>query len=263
MGHSMWTEDIRTGPAPAWRPRSRPSRGPARHGGPWGGPWGGPMGGPAAVGGPDVRPRVRRWRRRPRWTAPEGATGRRALRDPRRARHLDRAGQRLPGDPADRRPHRRRVEAEPRLGLPDHRAAPGRGTRRGRSHRAARRSSSPTTAATYVADHAEEMAAVWAPFAEEADDDEALNFKQVIGQTVGAIVQVVTTGTPDQRAKARRDPRRHPAPALRPAGRGARRGLRRRGGDGFATAPSRTPRSGDGRAAPRRRRSRGRPWLPG
>jgi DNA-binding PadR family transcriptional regulator len=54
----------------------------------------------------------------------------------------------------------------------------------------------------YVADHAEEMAAVWAPFAEESDDAEAVNFKQVIGQTVGAIVQVMTAGTPDQRDKA-------------------------------------------------------------
>ena len=55
---------------------------------------------------------------------------------------------------------------------------------------------------TYVTGHAEEMAAVWAPFAEQDDDDEAVNFKQVIGQTVGAIVQVATTGTPDQRQKA-------------------------------------------------------------
>jgi DNA-binding PadR family transcriptional regulator len=54
----------------------------------------------------------------------------------------------------------------------------------------------------YVTEHPEEMAAVWAPFVEEEDDDEALNFKQVIGQTVGAIIQVATTGTPDQREKA-------------------------------------------------------------
>ena len=54
----------------------------------------------------------------------------------------------------------------------------------------------------YVTEHSEEMAAVWAPFAEEEDDDEAVNFKQVIGQTVGAIIQVATTGTPDQREKA-------------------------------------------------------------
>jgi DNA-binding PadR family transcriptional regulator len=54
----------------------------------------------------------------------------------------------------------------------------------------------------YVADHPDEMTAVWAPFAQQADDDEATNFKQVIGQTVGAIVQVATTGSPDQRQKA-------------------------------------------------------------
>jgi DNA-binding PadR family transcriptional regulator len=54
----------------------------------------------------------------------------------------------------------------------------------------------------YVEANPDELAAVWAPFAEEADDDEAVNFKQVIGQTVGAIVQVATTGTPDQRQKA-------------------------------------------------------------
>jgi DNA-binding PadR family transcriptional regulator len=54
----------------------------------------------------------------------------------------------------------------------------------------------------YVAEHPDELAAVWAPFAEQVDDDEAVNFKQVIGQTVGAIVQVATTGSPDQREKA-------------------------------------------------------------
>ena len=54
----------------------------------------------------------------------------------------------------------------------------------------------------YVEEHPEEMAAVWAPFAEQADDSEAADFKQVIGQTVGAIIQVATTGTPDQRDKA-------------------------------------------------------------
>ena len=53
----------------------------------------------------------------------------------------------------------------------------------------------------HVADHAEELAAVWAPFAGEADDEQ-VNFKQVIGQTVGAIAQVLSTGTPDQRDKA-------------------------------------------------------------
>ncbi|MCW2808382.1 MAG: transcriptional regulator, PadR family [Marmoricola sp.] len=59
-----------------------------------------------------------------------------------------------------------------------------------------------TVGTAYVEEHPEEMEAVWAPFAEEPDDQEALDFKQVIGQTVGAIVQVATTGTPDQREKA-------------------------------------------------------------
>jgi DNA-binding PadR family transcriptional regulator len=54
----------------------------------------------------------------------------------------------------------------------------------------------------YAEEHAEELAAVWAPFETGEDDVEATNFKQVIGQTVGAIIQVATTGTPDQREKA-------------------------------------------------------------
>jgi DNA-binding PadR family transcriptional regulator len=54
----------------------------------------------------------------------------------------------------------------------------------------------------YVEEHADELAAVWAPFAEQDDDTETADFKSVIGQTVGAIVQVATTGTPDQRTKA-------------------------------------------------------------
>jgi DNA-binding PadR family transcriptional regulator len=54
----------------------------------------------------------------------------------------------------------------------------------------------------YVDSHREELAAVWAPFVESEDDAEATNFKQVIGQTVGAIVQVMSTGTADQREKA-------------------------------------------------------------
>ncbi len=54
----------------------------------------------------------------------------------------------------------------------------------------------------YAEEHADELAAVWAPFETTEDDAEATNFKQVIGQTVGAIIQVATTGTPDQREKA-------------------------------------------------------------
>ena len=53
----------------------------------------------------------------------------------------------------------------------------------------------------HVAEHADELAAVWQPFDEEGPDD-ASDLRQVIGQTVGAIVQVATTGSPDQRDKA-------------------------------------------------------------
>jgi DNA-binding PadR family transcriptional regulator len=56
----------------------------------------------------------------------------------------------------------------------------------------------------YVADHAEELAAIWRSFdADDTDDaDGSDDLRRVIGQTVGAIVQVASTGTSDQRAKA-------------------------------------------------------------
>lgn len=54
----------------------------------------------------------------------------------------------------------------------------------------------------HVRDHADELAALWRPFESVEGDDDSLNLRQVIGQTVGAIVQVATTGTPDQMEKA-------------------------------------------------------------
>lgn len=54
---------------------------------------------------------------------------------------------------------------------------------------------------SYVTDHAEEIATMWQSFEADVPEDEA-DLRQVIGQTVGAIVQVASTGTPDQRAKA-------------------------------------------------------------
>ena len=59
----------------------------------------------------------------------------------------------------------------------------------------------PEAGREHVAAHAEEIAAVWQPFDEEGPE-EASDLRQVIGQTVGAIIQVASTGTPDQRAKA-------------------------------------------------------------
>jgi DNA-binding PadR family transcriptional regulator len=56
----------------------------------------------------------------------------------------------------------------------------------------------------YVADHADELAAVWTPF-EEPDRDETAGFADVrpeIGQVMGAIWQIVTTGSDQQRRAA-------------------------------------------------------------
>src|SRR3954451_2860533 len=55
---------------------------------------------------------------------------------------------------------------------------------------------------TYVAEQSEELAAVWQPFDQESPDDDSSDLRQVIGQTVGAIIQVASTGTTDQREKA-------------------------------------------------------------
>jgi DNA-binding PadR family transcriptional regulator len=54
----------------------------------------------------------------------------------------------------------------------------------------------------HVRDNADELAAVWQPFDDAEGLDETADLKQVIGQTVGAIIQVASTGTPDQRDKA-------------------------------------------------------------
>jgi DNA-binding PadR family transcriptional regulator len=53
----------------------------------------------------------------------------------------------------------------------------------------------------YVAEHAEEIATMWRSFETDVPEGEA-DLRQVIGQTVGAIIQVASTGTPDQREKA-------------------------------------------------------------
>lgn len=56
----------------------------------------------------------------------------------------------------------------------------------------------------HVRENADQIAAVWAVFDEDASSDgaEQADLRQVIKQTVGAIVQVVSAGTPDQQAKA-------------------------------------------------------------
>ncbi|GAA4705875.1 PadR family transcriptional regulator [Nocardioides conyzicola] len=60
------------------------------------------------------------------------------------------------------------------------------------------------TGETYVAEHADELAAVWAPFQEErtAEGDAFADIKPEIGQLMGAVWQVMTTGSDPQRAAA-------------------------------------------------------------
>ncbi len=57
---------------------------------------------------------------------------------------------------------------------------------------------------TYVGEHADELAAVWTPF-EEADEStgsDATDLKPEIGQVMGAVWQIVTTGSEQQRRDA-------------------------------------------------------------
>jgi DNA-binding PadR family transcriptional regulator len=202
MGHKMWTPDFE--PTRRQRGGGRGQGREGRHGGhgrgPWGGPWGGPTGGPPAWvaqmfgpefgGGPGRggrRPRVRRGDVRSAildvlHTSPEPVNGYQVIQQI--AERTDGAWKPSPGSVY---PTISQLEDE---GLVED-APTGR--------KAVRLTE---TGTAYVEEHPDEMAAVWAPFAEEEDDDEAVNFKQVIGQTVGAIVQVATTGTPDQREKA-------------------------------------------------------------
>ena len=61
---------------------------------------------------------------------------------------------------------------------------------------------------SYVEEHADEMAATWRPF-EESGEEEARPQQQggsdlmpIVGQVMGAMWQIVTTGTSQQRAEA-------------------------------------------------------------
>jgi DNA-binding PadR family transcriptional regulator len=55
---------------------------------------------------------------------------------------------------------------------------------------------------SYVSEHPDEMAAVWAPFAETHDDGDHANIKPIIGQLMGAIWQIAVNGTPAQQDQA-------------------------------------------------------------
>jgi len=53
----------------------------------------------------------------------------------------------------------------------------------------------------YVAGHADELAAVWESF-DDRDEPSATGLKPIIGQLMGAVWQIVTTGTPAQQRRA-------------------------------------------------------------
>ena len=201
MNRNMWSEEFEPSRRQRGGGRGRGRHGHGQHGGGWGGPWGGPMGGPppwvAQMFGPDYvggpggrgnrRPRVRRGDVRSAIldvlaTSPEPINGYQVIQQI--AERTDGVWKPSPGSVY---PTIAQLQDE---GLVED-APTGRKaiqlTAEGRA---------------YVEANPEELAAVWAPFAEQVDDDEAVNFKQVIGQTVGAIVQVATTGSPDQRQKA-------------------------------------------------------------
>ena len=54
----------------------------------------------------------------------------------------------------------------------------------------------------HVAENIDEIAGVWRVFDEDETDDGHADLRQVIKQTVGAIVQVASTGTPAQQERA-------------------------------------------------------------
>ncbi len=61
------------------------------------------------------------------------------------------------------------------------------------------------TGESYVAEHPDELAATWRPFDEaqvQSGTDEGPDLKPVIGQVLGAVWQVITTGTRQQQAEA-------------------------------------------------------------
>lgn len=55
----------------------------------------------------------------------------------------------------------------------------------------------------YVAEHPEELAATWRPFDEDTDDS-GTALRPEVGQVMGAVWQVVTSGSPEQQAEAAR-----------------------------------------------------------
>ena len=161
----------------------------------------------AAVAGGALRARAGARARGP------GPARRRTLRDPRRAARG--ADERLPADQPDLRAQRGRVEAQPRLGLPDPPAARGRGAHhRRRAERAAHLPADGGGPSGTSTRNAGELAAVWAPFGQvqqrrvqqlrvpERRGTDYGSLKPEIGQVMSAVWQIITTGSGRQRREA-------------------------------------------------------------
>jgi DNA-binding PadR family transcriptional regulator len=54
----------------------------------------------------------------------------------------------------------------------------------------------------YVEEHPDELAQTWRPFSEGEDQESSSDLKPVIGQVMGAVWQVVVSGTRQQQAEA-------------------------------------------------------------
>ena len=172
-----------------------------------------------------------------------------ARRRPRGAARAARRGaaQRLPADAGDRAALRRRLAAEPRLGLPGAPAARGRGAGRASSRaRAARPTSSPTRAAPRSRRAATSSPTPWDAVKGDMGEGawELMGAMRQIGM---ALFQLTHSGTEAQQARGQGGARRHPPGALPDPRRGSRA---RRG------APARRRRRWAPREAVRGRRRR-------
>ena len=189
MGHRWRLRPARLAPQDHRRERvRRPARWPAR---PVAGrPQGLELGTTGRCGlGPGTAPATRA----------AGRPGRCALGGDRPARRA--ADARLPDHPGDREAQRRRLEAEPRLGVPDTAATRGRGSGPGRRSRRAGGSTGSPTGPAVAAERADEFASLWQGMA-PSDDDTQLG--DLVFQVGAAFVHVARTGNPEQLAEARK-----------------------------------------------------------
>jgi hypothetical protein len=88
----------------------------------------------------------------------------------------------------------------------------------GRLHQRPARDDAHGRGRRYVEEHPDELAATWRPFDDAADRRRhPPGLKPAVGQVMGAVWQVATSGQPAAAGAGRGDPVRHPSQALRPA----------------------------------------------